>query len=77
VGSRAGLGDVWRRETHLSLPVSETRTDPSVTGSYIDDAILALVRTTTILLAQLVKALRYKSEGRFDSQWCYWNLSLT
>ena len=29
-------------------------------------------------LAQLVVALRYKSEGRgFDSWWCHWNLSLT
>jgi len=27
---------------------------------------------------QLVKALRYKSEGRgFDSRWCHWNFSLT
>ena len=29
-------------------------------------------------VAQLVKALRYKSEGRgFDSRWCHWNFSLT
>jgi hypothetical protein len=29
-------------------------------------------------VAQLVKALRYKSEGRgFDSQWFYWDISLT
>jgi hypothetical protein len=29
-------------------------------------------------LAQLVEALRYKSEGRgFDSRWCDWNFSLT
>ena len=28
-------------------------------------------------VAQLVEALRYKSEGRgFDSQWCHWNFSL-
>jgi len=28
-------------------------------------------------VAQLVEALRYKSEGRgFDSQWRYWNFSL-
>ena len=28
--------------------------------------------------AQLVEALRYKSEGRgFDYLWCYWNFSLT
>jgi len=29
-------------------------------------------------VAQLVEALRYKSEGRgFDSRWCQWNFSLT
>jgi len=29
-------------------------------------------------VAQLVEALRYKSEGRdLDSRWCQWNFSLT
>ena len=29
-------------------------------------------------VAQLVEALRYKSEGRgLDSRWCYWNFPLT
>jgi hypothetical protein len=29
-------------------------------------------------VAQLVKAPRYKPEGRgFDSRWCHWNFSLT
>jgi hypothetical protein len=29
-------------------------------------------------VAQLVEALRYKSEGcGFDSRWCKWNFSLT
>ena len=29
-------------------------------------------------VAQLVEALRYKSEGHgFDSRWCHWILSLT
>jgi hypothetical protein len=32
----------------------------------------------TLLVAQLVEALRYKSESRgFDSRWCHWNFSLT
>ena len=32
----------------------------------------------TLLMAQLVEALRYKSEGRgFDSRLCHWNLSKT
>jgi len=32
----------------------------------------------TLLVAQLVEALRYKSEGcGFDSLWCHWKFSLT
>ena len=32
----------------------------------------------TLLVEQLVEALRYKSEGReFDSRWCHWIFSLT
>jgi hypothetical protein len=32
----------------------------------------------TLLVAQLVEAVRYKPEGRgFDSQWCHWNFPLT
>jgi hypothetical protein len=32
----------------------------------------------TLLVAQLVEALRYKPEGRgIDSRWCHWNFSLT
>jgi hypothetical protein len=32
----------------------------------------------TLLVAQLVEALRYKPEGRgFDTRWCHWNFSLT
>jgi hypothetical protein len=32
----------------------------------------------TLLVAQLVDALRYKPEGRgFDSPWCHWNFSST
>jgi hypothetical protein len=32
----------------------------------------------TLLVAQLVEALRYMPEGcGFDSQWCQWNFSLT
>jgi hypothetical protein len=30
------------------------------------------------VVAQLVEALRYKSEGLgFDCRWCYWNFSFT
>jgi hypothetical protein len=32
----------------------------------------------TLLVEQLVEALRHKLESRgFDSRWCHWNLSLT
>jgi hypothetical protein len=32
----------------------------------------------TLLVALLIQALRYKSEGRgFDSRWCHWKFSLT
>jgi len=32
----------------------------------------------TLLVAQLVETLRYKSEGRgFDSRWCHRNFSFT
>jgi hypothetical protein len=32
----------------------------------------------TLLVALLVEALRYKSEGRgLYSRWCHWNFSLT
>jgi len=37
-----------------------------------------LDRVKNYAVAQLVEALRYKSEGRgFDSRWCHWNFSLT
>ena len=37
-----------------------------------------IVITHKAAMAQLVEALRYKSEGRgFDSRWCHWNFSLT
>jgi hypothetical protein len=37
-----------------------------------------LVYEGTLLVAQLVEALCYKSEGRgFNSRWCHWNFSLT
>ena len=48
--------------------------------------IITVIITIFVLLfcckghavAQLVEALRYKSEGcGFDSQWCHWNFSLT
>ena len=32
----------------------------------------------TLIVAQLVEALRYKLEVRgFDCRWCHWNFSLT
>ena len=38
----------------------------------------ASIKLLGTAVAQLVEALRYKSEGRgFDSRWCHWNFSLT
>jgi hypothetical protein len=38
---------------------------------------LTYISPSGYAVAQLVKALRYKLEGRgFDSQWCHWNFSL-
>ena len=35
-------------------------------------------KTATLLVAQLVEAQRYKSEGRgFDFRLCHWNFSLS
>jgi hypothetical protein len=40
--------------------------------------IVTLFNVGTLLVAQLVEALRYKPEGRgFYSRWCHWNFSLT
>jgi hypothetical protein len=39
---------------------------------------LLIAEWGTLLVAQLVEALRYKPEGRgIDSRWCHWNFSLT
>jgi hypothetical protein len=38
---------------------------------------LAILLGGTLLVVQLVKALRYKPEGRgFESRWCNWKYSL-
>jgi len=46
--------------------------------SLLDYFVELLMERVTLLVAQLVEALRYKPEGRgFDSRWCHWNFSLT
>ena len=59
----------------LGMKLYMFRTVPlSIIGSFFT------VHTAMVghAVAQLVEALRYKSEGRgFDSQWCHWNFSLT
>ena len=63
---------LWRGEKSLAPIYNRT-----------DYAIMPLVCRFSLLIhanavAQLVEALRYKSEGRgFDSRWCHWNFSLT
>ena len=50
---------------------------PSTGRLYPQEIFLVLI-SVGHAVAQLVEALRYKSEGRgFDSQWCDWNFSLT
>ena len=40
--------------------------------------LLLLLLLLGYAVAQLVEALRFKSEGRgFDSRWCHWNFLLT
>ena len=54
---------------------SVKRSDKQFVGSFF----FAITREPygTLLVAQLVEALRYKPEGRgFDSRWCHWNFSL-
>jgi hypothetical protein len=47
-------------------------------GTYHINSKVMCIGWGTLLVAQLVEALRYKSEGRgFDSRWCHWNFSLT
>jgi hypothetical protein len=46
--------------------------------SYCLYSVLNRKSAGTLLVAQLVEALRYKPVGRgFDSRWCHWNSSLT
>jgi len=42
--------------------------------SHKSESLMVLLHySCTLLVAQLVEALRYKPEGRgFDSQWCHW-----
>jgi len=54
----------------------------SICVAYAEAGLLVLMYLICSLwgntVAQLVEALRYKSEGRgFDSRWCHWNFSLT
>jgi hypothetical protein len=42
--------------------------------AYLCDPLSIDLLVTGHAVAQLVEALRYKSEGRgFDSRWCIWN----
>ena len=56
---------------------------PVSVGFVVDKVVLRYIflrvlRFPGTAVAQLVEALRYKSEGRgFDSRWCHWNFSLT
>jgi len=52
--------------------------DHKVNGCRVLLSIFLHLLVQSHAVAQLVEALRYKSEGRgFDSRWCHWNFSLT
>ena len=63
----------------ISEPLALCVFEPRLTFRTADRFHLLDVRMWgTLLVAQLVEALRYKSEGRgFDSRRCHWNFSLT
>ena len=49
-----------------------------VTIKYQGALKLHFCKVVNMAVAELVEALRYKSEGRgFDFRWCHWNFSLT
>ena len=61
---------------HMPLHISVTVTECSQCGYNTVHYVHEGGGRTAV--AQLVEALRYKSEGRgFDSRWCHWNFSLT
>ena len=71
---------------HYCNSSSSSSTCSSSQGRCICSYLLLLLAVVLVILlriwgtavAQLVEALRYKSEGRgFDSRWCHWNFSLT
>ena len=46
--------------------------------TFVTIPVAPFIAWGTLLVVQLVEALRYKPEGReFDSRWCHWNISLT
>ena len=59
---------------HLFLFLAHYGSCPSI----LCIIIIIIIIIMRHAVAQLVEALRYKSEGRgFDSRWCHWNFSLT
>ena len=73
-----GIYYITKIEANLLAP-SQKLTIKHLEGSILFDGFFG--RSSNLpgyAVAQLVEALRYKSEGRgFDSRWCHWNFSLT
>ena len=50
----------------------------SSSSSSSNSMCFKVITVVYIAVAQLVKTVRYKPEGRgFDSRWCHWNFSMT
>jgi hypothetical protein len=65
-------------KTVHEIPSSPYRTFEILIARYACPELSSVSLYDTLLVAQLVEALRYKPEGRgFDSRWCLWNFSLT
>jgi hypothetical protein len=69
------------RNTVFEDTITENQTLFHTVVTYVSNQVQKLGMTTASgghAVAQLVEALRYKSEGRgFDSRWRHWNFSLT
>jgi hypothetical protein len=69
------VGFFFENRLHWQFEVENKLLKAAVLGCVF---IYVQIKHWVQAVAQLVKALRYKSEGRgFDSRWCYWNFSLT
>ena len=67
------------QEHRIPSLLLSSRTDAVLFGKLVRILKMKAVDSSSgYEVAQLVEALRYRSEGRrLDSRWCHWNFSLT